>query len=363
MARAAVTRTGTLHAATWAWWALMAVVTVQLAPSPTYVALVVVLAALLVELHGDRGPLARAFPVLVAASALFVVVRVVLTALTTHGGGDVLFRLPQLTLPPIAGGFTVGGTVEATVVLRAATDAFVVVGVVAAFAAFNAVVSHHELVRLAPRAFHEVGLVVTVALAFVPATIATVAAVREADRARTGGRIVRRGRWRRLLLPVLESGMERAMRLAESMDARGFAHGGAGAHERRAGWWALVGLLALSASFAALVSVERTLALVLLVAGALALGWAVLLASRGAGRPRYRPSRPTRRDLVVAGVVALAPVSAALLGAHGAELAWHVGAQAWPPFDPVALVPLLLLAVPAVPPLQPTRAVEQEAAP
>ncbi len=358
-----MSRSTPLHAATWAWWAIAAVVTVQLAPSPTYVALVVALAGLLVELHGDRGPLARAFPVLVAFSFLFVGVRVLLTALTAHGTGRVLFRLPQVTLPALAGGFAVGGTVESTVVLRAAAEGFVVVGVVAAFAAFNAVVSHHELVRLAPRAFHEVGLVVTVALAFVPATVATVAAVREADRARTGGRVVRRGRWRRLLLPVLESGMERAMRLAESMDARGFAHGGAGPHERRAGWFALAGLLGLAAAFAALVGSERILAGGLLLVGTVALVVAVRVASQGTGRPRYRPSRPTRRDLAVAATVTLAPLSMALLAAGGTDLAWHVGAQPWPPFDPVALLPLALLAVPAAPPLRPVRPVEREATP
>ena len=36
--------------------------------------------------------------------------------------------------------------------LRAAADAFVVVGVMAVFGAFNAVASHDELVRAAPRA-------------------------------------------------------------------------------------------------------------------------------------------------------------------------------------------------------------------
>ena len=60
----------------------------------------------------------------------------------------------------------------------------------AVFGAFNAIVSHYELVQSSPRAFHELGVVTTVALAFVPSTIESVSAVREADRARTGGRSV-----------------------------------------------------------------------------------------------------------------------------------------------------------------------------
>ena len=43
-----------------------------------------------------------------------------------------------------------------------------------------------------PRAFHELGLVVTIALAFVPSTLAALRASRESDRARTGGVVVRK---------------------------------------------------------------------------------------------------------------------------------------------------------------------------
>ena len=97
----------------------------------------------------------------------FALLRVVLTALTTHGVGEVLFTLPEATLPRLLGGFTVGGTVELPVVLQAAAEGFAVVGVLAVFGAFNAVVSHHELVQATPRAFHEPGLITTVGLAFV----------------------------------------------------------------------------------------------------------------------------------------------------------------------------------------------------
>ena len=55
-----------------------------------------------------------------------------------------------------------------------------------------------------------------------PATVASVHAVREADRARTGGRVVRRGRLVRLAVPILESGMERAVASAPKQPASDF---------------------------------------------------------------------------------------------------------------------------------------------
>lgn len=347
-----------LHAVTWLVWAVAASATVQLASSPVYVALVIAAALVVVSAHGRDTALSAAFPLLLAAGAVFALVRVVLTAATTHGVGTVWLTLPSATLPRVLGGFTVGGTVEAPVVLGAAAEGFAVVGIVAAFAAFNAVVSHAELVETAPRAFHEPGLVVTVALAFVPSTVTAARAVREADRARTGGRVVRRGRLLRQLVPLLESGMERAVALAESMDARGFAHHRAGSGERAAGWAGAGCLLALGAAFVALVSGAERVALGLGAVGLAALVAAIALASRASGRARYRPRRLTRTDVAVMAVVVLAPVAVVALGALGDDsLRWSPYPLRLPEVSPLACAAVLALLAPAVvPPARPAPA-------
>ncbi len=213
----------TWHAGVWLVWALAAAACIELAPSPVYVALVIGIASLAVSIHAQPGPYARAFPILLSVGILFAVVRMVLTVATTHGVGEILFTTPHFGLPRLLGGFTVGGTVELPIILQSLAEGFAIVGVMGVFGAFNAVVSHSELVQSTPRAFYEVGLVVVVALAFVPSTLSAISDVRDADRARTGGRVVRRGRLLRQIVPVLELGLERAVTLAESMDARGFA--------------------------------------------------------------------------------------------------------------------------------------------
>jgi energy-coupling factor transport system permease protein len=334
---------------TWLLWAVAAAATVELAPSPLYVALVIAVAALVVQVHGLRTPLARAFPALVLMGVGFALVRIVLTAATTHGGDHVLFTTPSVQLPRLLGGFVVGGTVELPVVLQAAAESFVLVGVMAAFGAFNAVVSHYELVRSAPRAFYEPGLVVTVALAFVPSAIDAVGAVREADRARTGGRVVRRGRLLRLVVPILESGMERAMTLAESMDSRGFAHTTATAVERAVGWCVLGSLLALAAAFTALVGRAEEVALACGFVGAGALVGALAVASRRATRTRYRPAPPTGPDWAVSAIALMAPVGVAALALLGdRSLTWAAADLRWPAFDPWAGLAVAALAVPAL---------------
>src|SRR5262249_10553813 len=157
--------------------------------------------------------------------------------------------------------------------------AYWVVGFVTVFAAWNAVVSHHEVLRAVPRAFHEPALVVTVAIAFVPSTIAAVRDVRLAERARCGTQPRRRGRLRRLVIPVFEGGIDRAINLAESMDSRGLGHGRAEPAETAAGWSVLVALLAIAGGFVALVSNATGAAYGAFAFGAAAFVVAVVLAS------------------------------------------------------------------------------------
>lgn len=337
-----------IHAVAWVAWALGGLVAVQVASSPLYAVLVGAIAFLVVETHAAPTGLARAFPVLVAAGLVFAGLRLALTAVTTHAGGAVLFTLPEFGLPRLLGGFTVGGGIETAVVLRAGAEGLVIVAIIAVFGAFNAVVSHYQLVRAAPRAFHELGLIVTVALAFVPSTLAAIAQVREADRARTGGRVVRRGRLLRTLVPVLEGGMEKAMNLAESMDARGFGYGGPAAGHRGGAWLSLSGLVALAAGFAALVAGRSGLAGLAGGLGLLLVVGAVAVVSRASGRPRYRRPRLGPRDLVVIASGVSAPAVLAGLEAGGLVApSWLPGAG-FPRFELPAAGAVLLLAVPAV---------------
>ncbi len=342
--------TSPLHAGTWLLWAAAAAASVQLAPSPVYVALVVGISVVVVEAHRLDGTLAKAFPVLVGLGVAFAFLRVGLTALTTHGGlpGEAWFTLPQARLPRVLGGFTVGGTIEGPVVLHAAAEAFAVVGVLAAFGAFNAVAAHHELLQSSPRAFHEPGLIVMVALAFVPSTVRAVADARAADLARTGGQVVRRGRLVRRTVPIVESGLERALALAESMDARGFARLAPTRHDRGAAWLAFASMAALAGAFVALVGRSSTWALVAGLAGVVGLAAAIALSSRAARTTRYRPRPVTPLDIGV-GLAALgAPIGLAVLHATGQRgLVWTaVAPLRFPSFSPWPALCLALLAVP-----------------
>lgn len=116
------------------------------------------------------------------------------------------------------------GTISAETVAAAALEGLRLAVLLAVYGALNSVTDPYRMLRLAPRRFHEPALAAALALSIAPRTLEAVGRVREAQRLR-GIQVVR---WRALpalAVPVLETGMEEALTLAESMDARGHGRG------------------------------------------------------------------------------------------------------------------------------------------
>lgn len=334
----------------WLAWAIAGAAAIQLAPSPVYVALVVAISWLMAEAFRRQTGLTLAYPVILTVGAALALVRVVIAAATAHGSGSVIFTTPSFTVPRIVGGFTVGGPVDATVVANASAEAFAILGIIAVFAAFNTVVSHYELIQSAPRAFHELGVVVVLAIAIVPSTISAISAAAEATRARTGGTPLRRRRLLHMTLPVLETGLERASGLAESMDSRGFARSPAGGADVASAWLGLGSLILAGCALIALVGRAQTAAAGLLVLALVAIAAAIATASAGSRRTLYRPRRLSGIDWLVIAIVSLAPAGLALTAAldlaGAASLRWPTAWLTWPDFAPLPAAFCLLLLAP-----------------
>lgn len=170
------------------------------------------------------GPHARSFKLFAAFGVLTIVTRTTL----------VVF------LPTITAGAVAAAGLEG---LRLAV-------MLAIFGAFNSVSDPYGVLKLAPRRWHEPALAAALALSMAPRTIAAVGEVREAQRLR--GIDVRRLRSLvALAVPVLANGMEGAVSLAESMDARGHGRGRRSRY-RPARWNAISLVLCLSAIVALL---------------------------------------------------------------------------------------------------------------
>lgn len=201
-----------LDARVWLVWTLAAALLTTLTRNPLYI-VILLLAARLVGLtwrQADaplRLPLLRFGLVILTFSTLFNV-------LFVHVGNTVLFRLPD-RWPLIGGAVTVEAAVYGVV------NGLMLLTLLAVFMAFNNIVPGSDLIHLTPRVFHNLGLVVLIAITYVPQTRRHWQQIQDAQAIR--GHEIRGWRdWRPILVPLLVGGMERAMSLAEAMVARGY---------------------------------------------------------------------------------------------------------------------------------------------
>jgi energy-coupling factor transport system permease protein len=186
-----------MHPAAWLTWATCAGVVTFNTTDPFYLMTVVAVAWFVYATQQIPGPTARSFRVFAIAGGVTLAVRTSLV---------------------------VFGTVDASNVAFAALEGARLATLLIVFGTFNAVTDPYGVVRLAPRRFHEPALAAALALSIAPRTVAMVGRVREAQRMRG----MHTSRWRALpalAMPVLETGMEDAVTLAESMDARGHGRG------------------------------------------------------------------------------------------------------------------------------------------
>lgn len=179
-------------------WALCGALVTMATTNPFYLAPLFAAAWVVHAAKSRPGPHARSFRVFVLFGLVTIATR---TALVVF-------------LPEITSGSLVVAALEG---LRLAV-------LLAIFGAFNSVSDPFGVLRLAPRRFHEPALAAALALSLAPRTIEAVGSVREAQRLR-GIAINRLSSLAALTVPVLETGMEEAVTLAESMDARGHGRG------------------------------------------------------------------------------------------------------------------------------------------
>lgn len=142
---------------------------------------------------------------------------VVLNGLLSHTGETVLGVVPSW-LPLVGGPLTAEGFAD---------GASIGLGLVAAIsvtAVLSVVLEPTDLVDALPRPLHHAGAALGAALNLVPATAASVVAVRDAQRLR-GWRPRGARAMVDLAVPVLLGAIDRSVQLAESMEARAFGVG------------------------------------------------------------------------------------------------------------------------------------------
>lgn len=187
-----------MHPGAWFAWVLGAGVVAIATTNPFYLAPLFAGAWAVHSRKGIEGPAARSFRTFALFAAVAVVARTLLVVFS-----------PPLSWSAVAYAGLEGLRLGTLLVL---------------FGTFNSVTDPFRVLRLAPRRWHEPALAAALALSIAPRTMEAAAKVRESQRLRG----IEINSWRTLpalAVPVLATGMEDAVTLAESMDARGHGSG------------------------------------------------------------------------------------------------------------------------------------------
>ncbi len=329
------------HPLAWVGWLVAALGLLLTTRNPLYLTLIllciaIVRAALLRSTEGGwQPPLSpwRFAALAIPASALF-------NALSAHFGDTVLVILPR-ALPLF------GGPITLEALAFGALNGVVLTGIFAAFAVLNQALPMRALVRLIPRAFQPVAVVVTVALSFVPATVRHFQQIREAQAVR-GHRVRGLRDWLPLFLPLLIGGLERALQLAEAMTARGFASQSEALSFRERA--TIVGaLLLLLAGWLLQLGWGIDAGYALMALGGGIVAHALWRAGRRVPHSNYRPAPWQARDWLMLGMalLALLPVVPLPWAARRTLFYYPYPALTLPAFDPLVAMALLALLAPA----------------
>jgi energy-coupling factor transport system permease protein len=272
----------------------------------------------------------------------------ILKGFSYHIGTTVLFSLPD-TLPVIGGPVTLEG------LTAAALDALSILTVLAVFTTFSAGADYYALLRSVPPFMHQVALVTSIAITFVPQTVARFGEIREAQALR-GHRVRRIGDLIPLVMPLLAGGMERSMNLAEAMESRGFSRASSTAANRispllvQLGIALGLGLVLVGSTLFAFAPSLPWLAWLLIISGLILVAATLRAVGSGLKRTRYRRTVWRDRDT---------PLLIASLGIIAAVIAYKLIAPSLlsynpfptitpPPLDPAVVLTIAALLVPAL---------------
>ena len=324
----------------WIVWLLAASILTLITRNPLYL-LIILLAARLVDLVcGSRSQVVRLSfwrlaLVILAFSTLFNV-------LLVHIGETVLLTLPP-TIP------LVGGPLTLEAALFGAFNALILITLLAIFLAFNRLVSTSDLVAMAPRAFANIGIVVLIAVSYIPETMQQLERIREAQAIR-GHQVHGLRDWRPILIPLLIGGLERSMHVAETMVARGYGSTRDQPLSSATRSGVFLGMLLLFSGWLLSFWQVRP-GWMVLITGAAVLLATIYRQNQQIKRSRYTVTRWQLTDYLVV-ILSIVPVALALLPIPGIDQQTLVYSPypvfAAPAFDPVLGAAFSLLAAPAV---------------
>ncbi len=343
------------HTVTWMLWLVAALLPAMATRNPLYLTILLVAVAVDYNTMGRTSPIASSWRLFLKFGLVLVALSVLFNTLTSHYGQTVLLTLPNLKLK--AGGVTlldVGGRITLEALSYGLANGLNLMTILFVFATFNVLVDHHQLLRSIPSFMYQMGMIASIAITFVPQMASSLHDIREAQAIR-GHRFRGVRDLLPLFVPLLTSGLERAIQLAESMEARGFGSGALSRGTKRELTHKALILLALFGLLAGTFwhgyyAASRWASALLVLGSIMLLAGNLVAMGRRVQRSRYRRELWRRRDTIVsaASIAAIATIASIWL-VGGEELLFYPYPRfSLPSFNPLVGLVLLTVVIPVL---------------
>jgi energy-coupling factor transport system permease protein len=272
----------------WLIWTTSTGMIVLITRNPIYLGLVLlsVLAVYLSLEH--RSAITLAWGTVLRIGLVIAGISVLFNVLTVHSGDRQFGSLPE-SWPVVGGALTWNAAVYGVI------SGMALLALLLIAATLSTAVDRSALVRMVPQSIGTLGIAAAAALSIFPQTIQAISQVREAHRAR-GIRISSHRDLQRLIVPVLNLGLERAFHLAESMESRAF---GQRSQSPAVSTAVSVATLVLAAMGITFIATGYPVVGAMLFAGLVALLVIAVRRTSSTRVSRFRQSRLNRTDLPI----------------------------------------------------------------
>lgn len=234
-----------------AWWltAIFGASSIGLINHIVYTACAILLALMAVRAYAYSPQALKNFRIIALATSVFMALRVLLQNLFGYPmGNTVLVHLPSVVLPEWLSGIRLGGPLTLESVMFALNDGARIAGITLLFAMAAAITSPTRVLRALPLSLHSAGMLLVIAVTFLPHVLTDISRLRHASRWR-GQRTTGIQAVVAQVINVAESALDRSVTLAASLTVRGYAHSHTAQKARSILLLGALGLLAFTTGF------------------------------------------------------------------------------------------------------------------
>ena len=281
----------TLHPLAWWGWGICLAIASSRTQGVSALRLIIIAASIVAFSRKSNDPWSAALAIGIKISLVALTLRMFIAILFgVPGQGQVLFTIPRIRLPEWMAGILLGGDVTLERIRFVFAESLTIFALIIAIAAASSLANPKQTLRTLPGILHEAGVALIIATTLIPHFAMSVRRIRQARMLR--GDQQRFG-FKKTLVPLFEESLERALVLAESMEARGYGRNPARKVSSAPAVMLLLGLVALL--FALLQLVIGASFQLPLLASALLVVSGLIIGNKQNLRTRYRPI-PWRRN-------------------------------------------------------------------